>query len=1051
MNASFKSRKLRLESLEERTLLAVVAGGMAQAAHAAPTEASTWLVNTTDDPTSWDTSDDILSLREAIDIATEGDTILFDASLSGQTIVLSGEELTVEKGISIDATGIGGITIDADGQSRVFNIIGGDETSSVELIGLTITGGDNSYGGGIYNYGTLTITNSTISGNTASYGGGIYNYNGKGTLIITNSTISWNTASSGGGGIYNYNGEGTLTITNSTISGNTAFYGGGIHYESGTLTITNSTISGNTASYEGGGICNYYSDMLTLTNTIVSLNYAGSLDNVGSYSGSNNIVGNDPGFVVAPVFDESGVLTNAATLDLSLAAGSAAINTGTNDAVETEFDIAGNPRIVGGTVDIGAYEYQGNTESPSTVVTTLLDIFDTTDGMISLREAVFYASEGDTVTFDSTLADGTITLDGSQLEITKGITVDATGIGGITIDADGKSRVFYITGGDEMNPVELIGLTVTGGVLTNDHGGGIFNRGVLAITDSTITGNVINYTGDYSSMVSGGGICNEGTLTVTNTLITENTSGSFGGGISNGVNFNYDHRNASLTIINSTVTRNTVAWYGGGFFNSFYCDLTIVNSTISGNNTGESGEGGGVWNDGDLTITNSVIYGNSAGSDCGGICLAFGSATIVNSTIAGNTSRYAGCNGISCGIGGGRRYELTLTNSIVALNRSWVDDSYDYSDDIDISFDGSNNIIGFDPGFAVAPVFEDGVLINADEIDLSLTEGSVAIDAGMNDAVTTEFDIAGNPRIVNGIVDIGAYEYHETSTVVTTLLDIVDEWDSLISLREAIAYAAEGEVVTFDASLSGQTIVLGGSELTVNKSLAIDATDIGGITIDAAGQSWVFDIIGGDETSPVELIGLTITGGNCPSGGGIFNQGTLTITNSTISGNTASYEGGGIYNEGMLTVVGSTISGNSSGYSRYGGGGIINLSGTVSVIDSTISENTSEGEGGGIYNYEGVMTITNSTVSGNNSNTSGSGAGGGGIFNIHATLTIIGSTISGNNSNSYGGRGGGINNWNNFYTGSESTVTIIDSIITGNTAAGSGGSGGGGGLPTATQ
>ncbi|MBO7725758.1 MAG: hypothetical protein J6S40_04765, partial [Thermoguttaceae bacterium] len=223
MRNVFSPRKLRLESLEERTLLAVMAGGIERASQlAAPTEASTWLVNTTDDPTSWYTSDNILSLREAIDIAAEGDTILFDASLSGQMIVLAGGELTVDKGISIDATDIGGITIDANGQSRVFCVSGGDETSPVELIGLTITGGNNSYGGGIYNDGTLTITNSTISGNTASYdGGGIYN-------IAT----------------------------------------------------------------------------LTLTNTIISLNYAGNFNDVyGSYSGSNNIVGDDPGFVVDPVFD----------------------------------------------------------------------------------------------------------------------------------------------------------------------------------------------------------------------------------------------------------------------------------------------------------------------------------------------------------------------------------------------------------------------------------------------------------------------------------------------------------------------------------------------------------------------------------------------------------------------------------------------------------------------------------------------------------------------------------------------------------------------------
>ena len=252
------------------------------------------------------------------------------------------------------------------------------------------------------------------------------------------------------------------------------------------------------------------------------------------------------------------------------------------------------------------------------------------------------------------------------------------------------------------------------------------------------------------------------------------------------------------------------------------------------------------------------------------------------------------------------------------------------------------------------------------------------------------------------------------SFVVTTLLDAVDEADDVTSLREAVEKAETGNTITFDNSLSGGTIKLNGNPLGIDCGITIDASSIGGITIDGDGQSEVFDVGGGDETSPVKLIGLTITGGK---EGGIFSNGTLSIINSTITKNNGARSG-------------------------YGGGGIFNHSGTISVVDSTISENTSEGDGGGIYNFEGVMTITNSTVSGNNSNTSGTGVGGGGIFNIHATLMITGSTISGNNSKSFGG-GGGINNWNNFFTGSKSTVTIIDSKITGNTAAGSGGSGGG--------
>ncbi len=155
----------------------------------------------------------------------------------------------------------------------------------------------SSYGGGIYNTGTVTLTNSTVSDNSAnntasygftdssSYGGGIYN---TGNITLTNSTVSGNTVScssnsSYGGGIYN---TGTITLTNSTVSGNTASsygfsYGGGI-YNTGIITLTDSTVSGNTAdsctflcSY-GGGIYNSSSGTVMLTNSTVSRNTTSS-------------------------------------------------------------------------------------------------------------------------------------------------------------------------------------------------------------------------------------------------------------------------------------------------------------------------------------------------------------------------------------------------------------------------------------------------------------------------------------------------------------------------------------------------------------------------------------------------------------------------------------------------------------------------------------------------------------------------------------------------------------------------------------------------------
>ncbi|MCB1435502.1 MAG: hypothetical protein KDK75_24010, partial [Alphaproteobacteria bacterium] len=101
----------------------------------------------------------------------------------------------------------------------------------------------------------------------------------------------------------------------------------------------------------------------------------------------------------------------------------------------------------------------------------------------------------------------------------------------------------------------------------------------------------------------------------------------------------------------------------------------------------------------------------------------------------------------------------------------------------------------------------------------NITADSVLINAGDNAAVATlSTDANGNGRIVGGTVDIGATEF---ALVVTTADDIVAD-DGVLSLREAIALAnagADADVITFDASLAGQTIVLGGTELSLTQDV----------------------------------------------------------------------------------------------------------------------------------------------------------------------------------------------------------------------------------------
>jgi hypothetical protein len=154
-------------------------------------------------------------------------------------------------------------------------------------------------------------------------------------------------------------------------------------------------------------------------------------------------------------------------------------------------------------------------------------------------------------------------------------------------------------------------------------------------------------------------------------------------------------------------------------------------------------------------------------------------------------------------------------------------------------------------------------------------------------------------------------------------------------------------------------------------------------------------------------------GGNC--GAGIFNggSGTMTLANSTVSRNWAATFGwglgAGIYNEGEMSIINSTISENQGSHAP--GGGIYNAtSGTLSLIKSTVSKNDSSadgpGHGGGIYNG-GEMTIMNSTVSQNRVFGLFGGGFGGGIYSS-GWMLLINTTVSSNTAN---GVGGGIYSW----------------------------------------
>ena len=211
-------------------------------------------------------------------------------------------------------------------------------------------------------------------------------------------------------------------------------------------------------------------------------------------------------------------------------------------------------------------------------------------------------------------------------------------------------------------------------------------------------------------------------------------------------------------------------------------------------------------------------------------------------------------------------------------------------------------------------------------------------------------------------------------------------------LVDQITAASSGDTINF--SCSG-TITLT-TTIYINKNLTIDGTGQT-VTISGGGTVQVMDV----DSASLTLNNLTIANGSVATGptggGGIYLRagGTLTVTNSTFSDNSTINNGGGIFqNGGTLIITNSTFSGNSAA----SGGGIASGSGTTTITNSTFSGNSATGgTGGGIDIGGSTTTITNSTFSGNSA-TSGTG---GGITQVAGTVTlrntiVANSILSGN-------------------------------------------------------
>jgi len=309
----------------------------------------------------------------------------------------------------------------------------------------------------------------------------------------------------------------------------------------------------------------------------------------------------------------------------------------------------------------------------------------------TLREAIEsanLAAGADTITFDPALfsaGGGTITLGGTQLEITDDLTITGPGVDLLAVYANTASRVFRLRPGVT---AFLDSLTISGGVASFDDGGGIYNEGDLTLTACAVTQNGADKYGGgiYSTTTSsltihnstfthnesdrdgnltggGGAIWSEGDLDISDTTLSDNTAGLSGGGLYSAgtaslrnciVQNNTTHRNAGgiystagMTIEDCTISGNRAEGLAGGIFSN--APLNITNSTIASNHadtnsSGGDGLGGGMYTDystADVTISGGVIRDNTTTGEGGGIHNR-GRLRIIGVRISGNTAALGG-------------------------------------------------------------------------------------------------------------------------------------------------------------------------------------------------------------------------------------------------------------------------------------------------------------------------------------------------------------------------------------------------------------------------
>ncbi|MFL5327608.1 MAG: beta strand repeat-containing protein [Gemmataceae bacterium] len=895
-------------------------------------------------------------------------------------------------------------------------------------------------GGGIFiagNGSALTLVQCSVANNstleTFGDGGGVSAL-GAVTISIISSSLSGNSAGRYGGGI-SVSGNAMVTLTNSTISGNVAERGAGLGCQgNGATVVQNCTIANNTVTLKGGGIY-LGGDSATIESTIVSGNSAPTgpeLYNVGTINALSSLIGSKSGVTTftGDAFTNAhigvdpllGPLQNngGPTLTHLPASASPARGNGSNPAALST-DQRGFARVSGAAIDIGAAEIQ------EFVVTNTND-----SGAGSLRQAVLNANAAagtNLITFDPSVftTNKTITLNAVRIDITDSVDLIGPTVG-VTVSGNNNSAVFNASGAASVT-LTISDMTLRSGKAASGPALALGVSGSATLTRCTFTGN-------QATSAGGGAISSAATnskLTLIDCTLAGNTSTGDGGAIQ------FLNVGSFITIIGTTISGNSASGNGGAIFVD-QTTVTIRNSTISGNTAGGAGGGGGVYvpNVGSLIVQNSTFTGNKATSSTGGGIRAVSASLFLDidsSIISGNTgtpaqdisssgtvnvnfSAVGSLTGFSLSGSSGNNLPFGTNLKLGALaNNGGATLTHLPAVNSPVINAGSNpaSLVRDQRGSGFLRNFGGGVDIGAVESRALIVTNTN--DSGVGSLRTNLLDanfLAGPDTIT---FDPTVFATAKTITLTSGELAVTDDV-TVTGPTIGVTVSGNNASRVFDidgvspltANFSDVTLTLGKSSSLGGGLLMSD--DSVTLTRCRVSNNTALTSGGGISTNPANatltLVDCTVDGNSAGNSGGgieIFSgSSTINVTGCTIAANSASLNGGGIRvaDVATLTVRNSTISGNSAG---KGGGLSLGTSAPATVQNSTITNNTATtGTGGGIDRESGGTTTIDSSIVSANSAVSGLDISSSGTTNVNfsAVGSAAGFTLTGSNNIPFG-------------------------------------------------